>query len=83
MHCDLTGSESSRNMFELYKTCVGFCSCVGSVVQQISCVFWVRRPSRFGFGDLLLSPTATKAKLAQRRASEVHIRDLRRPSELD
>ena len=42
-----------------------------------------RRPSRFGFGDLLLSPTATKAKLAQRRASEVHIRDLRRPSELD
>lgn len=31
------------------------------------------------FGDLLLSPSATKAKLAQRRASEVHIR---KPMEL-
>lgn len=31
------------------------------------------------FGDLLLSPSATKAKLAQRRASEVH---LRKPMEL-
>ncbi len=91
MHCDMWQNLWEKLPIILrppargnYATIFRCCSCAGSVViQQISCRFWVRRPSPFAFGDLLLSPTATKAKLAQRRASEVHIRDIRRTSELD